>query len=249
MQSLDVPLQSIDVVALTAASFLGSLITGAMGIGGGIALLAVMATLMPAPAVIPVHGVIQLGSNAGRAGLQWRHIDWLTFGWFFVGGVLGISVGGNVAVTLPESILRLGLALFILYTTWGPRMRLAGGGPKTVVAMGATASFLTMFFGATGPFVSAILTRRGYSPRQLIGTHAICMTAQHALKTAVFGILGFVYADWLGLMTLMLLAGFAGTYAGALVLDRLPARTFAIGLKTLLTLLALNLAASALGLT
>lgn len=242
------PLESIDVAALAAASFVGSFITGSMGIGGGIALLAVMATLMPAAAVIPVHGVVQLGSNASRAGLQWRHIDWRTFAGFSAGSLFGIAAGGSVAITLPNSTLRLGLALFILYSTWGPRMRLASSGQAAVAAMGAAASFLTMFFGATGPFVSAILSRRGYSPRGLVGTHAMCMTAQHALKIAVFGILGFAYGEWLGLTALMLVAAFAGTYAGTLVLNRLPAKTFAVALKTLLTLLALNLSASALGL-
>ena len=153
-----------------------------------------------------------------------------------------------MAVTLPDSTLRFGLALFILYSLWGPRLRPVSRGQAVVVGMGAAASFLTMFFGATGAFVSAILTQRGYSPRRLVGTHSICMTAQHALKVVAFGVLGFAYSDWLGLMGLMLLAGFAGTYAGSLVLNRLPAKTFAIGLKTLLTLLALNLLASALGL-
>ena len=69
-----------------------------------------------------------------------------------------------------------------------------------------------------------------------------------AVVVVAFGILGFAYSDWLGLMALMLLAGFAGTYAGSLVLNRLPAKAFAIGLKTILTLLAVNLLASALGL-
>ena len=246
---MGLPLESsMDGAALVAASFLGSFITGAMGIGGGIALIAVMATLMPAPAVIPVHGVVQLGSNASRAALQWSHIDWLTFLWFCLGSTVGIALGGNVVVALPDDVLRLGLALFILYATWGPRMRSLSSGRPAVVAMGAAASFLTMFIGATGPFVSAILTQRGYSPRQLVGIHSICMSAQHAMKIAVFGILGFAYADWLGLIVMMLLAAFAGTYVGSLVLNRLPAKTFAIGLKTLLTLLALNLLASALGL-
>ncbi len=241
-------MQSIDIIVLTAVSFVGSFITAAMGIGGGIVTLAVMATLMPAPAVIPVHGMIQLGSNAGRAGLQRRHIDWRTFAWFSVGGVFGVGAGGSVAVTLPDAALRFGLALFILYSIWGPRLRPLSSGHGVVVGMGAAASFLTMFFGATGPFVSAILSRRGYSPRRLVGTHSICMTAQHAFKVVAFAVLGFAYSDWLGLMGLMLTAGFAGTYAGSLVLERLPAKTFALALKSILTLLAVNLLASALGL-
>ena len=44
------------------------------------------------------------------------------------------------------------------------------------------------------------------------------------------------------------MSGLAGTYLGSLVLNRLPAKAFTNGLKTILTLLAFNLLASAFGL-
>lgn len=242
---------SIDVVAvyvLVAMSFVGSLITGAMGIGGGITLLAVMATLMPASAIIPIHGVVQLGANIARGTILRVHIDWRTFVYFAIGSVFGIAIGGSVVVTLPGDILRGGLALFILYTVWGPKMRIVATSNWILVLIGLVASILTMFFGATGTFISGLLNQRGYHPRALVATHSACMGAQHALKIVAFGILGFAFAEWLGLIILMLLAAVAGTYVGSLVLSRLPVRVFAIGLKTILTVLAINLLASALGL-
>lgn len=60
--------------ALLATSFVGSFITVAFGIGGGALLLAVMATLVPPAALIPTHGVVQIGSNLGRAAVTFRHI-------------------------------------------------------------------------------------------------------------------------------------------------------------------------------
>lgn len=59
-------LGSVSVTILLVTSFLTSLISGALGIGGGALLLTVLATLLPPAALIPVHGVIQLGSNVGR---------------------------------------------------------------------------------------------------------------------------------------------------------------------------------------
>jgi uncharacterized membrane protein YfcA len=49
-------------------------------------------------------------------------------------------------------------------------------------------------------------------------------------------------------MALMLLSGFAGTYLGSRVLNRLPAEVFSKGLKAILTLLAINLLAVSFGL-
>jgi len=43
---------------VVAASFATSFLTAAFGIGGGAVLLAILASLMPSAALIPVHGVV-----------------------------------------------------------------------------------------------------------------------------------------------------------------------------------------------
>lgn len=233
---------------LVGVSLLGAFITAAAGIGGGIVLLAVMATLMPTSAVIPVHGAVQIGANGARAALQRAHIDWRTFVYFGLGSVVGIGIGGSVVVSLPADILRAGLALFILYTVWGPKLRMVSEGKLIIAVIGLIASFLTMFFGATGTFIAGLLNQRGYTPREMVATHSVCMGAQHILKVVTFAVLGFAFAEWVGLIALMMLAAVLGTYLGSLVLNRLPAETFAIGIKAILTLLSLNLLATAAGL-
>lgn len=55
------------VLALVATACLTSAMTAALGIGGGVLLLAIMSMLLPAAAIIPLHGLVQLGSNANRA--------------------------------------------------------------------------------------------------------------------------------------------------------------------------------------
>ncbi len=51
---------------LFAASFAGSFITVTFGLGGGVLVLALMASVLPTAALIPVHGVVQLGSKLFR---------------------------------------------------------------------------------------------------------------------------------------------------------------------------------------
>lgn len=235
-------------VVLIAVSFVGSFLTASMGIGGGMTMIAAMATFMPVAAIVPIHGVVQLGSNSGRAAILRHDIDWQTFKYFGFGSIFGIAIGGSIAVALPGDVLRIGLAIFIVYSIWAPKIRFVAAGNTVVVILGVVASFLTMFFGATGAFVLALLTQRDFSPKRLVATQAICMTAQHTLKIIAFGILGFAFAEWAGLVALMLVSGFAGTYVGSLVLHRMPAKIFSLALKTILTVLALNLVATALGL-
>jgi uncharacterized membrane protein YfcA len=60
-----------------------------------------------------------------------------------------------------------------------------------------------------------------------------------------FGAVGFAFGPYLPLLAGLLACGFAGTYAGRHLLDRLPERAFRIGLKTILTAIALRLLYSA----
>ena len=54
---------------LVALAGLTSFITAFIGIGGGAILLAGLSLLIPTAAIIPVHGLVQLGSNANRAAM------------------------------------------------------------------------------------------------------------------------------------------------------------------------------------
>ena len=48
---------------LVFISSLTSLLTAIAGAGGGAVLIAILALVLPAQAIIPVHGVVQMGSN------------------------------------------------------------------------------------------------------------------------------------------------------------------------------------------
>ncbi len=234
-------------VVAVAAAFFSAALTAAFGIGGGLALLAVMSIVFPAPAVVPVHGVAQLGSNTGRFVLQMKDTVWPIVLWFTAGGVLGALFGGRLAVELPVWALRAGVAIFILYTVWGPRPKGFLPGPITFFSTGAIGSFLTMFFGATGPIAATMLSAAKLGRLNLVATHASCMMAQHGLKILVFGALGFAYAPWVWLILAILAFGFLGTYLGTRMLRRMPEQLFRTGFKYVLTVIAayLLLAAAA----
>jgi len=227
--------------SLVLLSFVTSLITASAGLGGGVIMLAAMASVMPAPAVIPTHGLIQLGSNVGRAAILRQFVHWPVLGWFAAGAVVGAAVGGSVIVSLPPVVLKLVIGAFILYSVWGPKFSRRRIADKAYAAVGVATTFLTMFVGGTGPFVAAFVSPDRFGKEPTVATHAACMTVQHALKVFVFGLFGFAFGPWLVLLAAMIAAGFAGTLTGRAVLLRLPERAFKIAFKTVLTLLALRL--------
>ena len=231
---------------LVFISFFTSALSATFGLGGGVALLAIMASVMPPLAIIPVHGVVQLGSNVGRAAVQAAHVHRGLLLWFTLGAIAGALIGGQIVFALPVQILRLVVGLFILWTIWGVRPKVKTAGPVTMATGGLLSTVLTMFVGATGPFVAALLSPQPLEKKQLIGTHATLMAVQHTLKVLTFGLLGFAYGPWIVLIAAMIGAGFLGTITGSRILDRLPEAGFRKGFKIVLGLLAAQLILRAL---
>lgn len=230
-------------IALLLTSLIASFITIAFGIGGGVLLLAVMASLLPATALIAVHGAVQIGSNFGRVLFMFRFITWQHVLSFTLGSVAGVIAGGAIALKLSPAMVQIGVGLFVLWSIFRKPPRWMSGMP---VVTGAISSFLTMFFGATGPFVATFTKSLALDRHRHVATHATLMSIQHLLKTLVFGFLGFAFAPWLGFIVAMIAAGAAGTLLGRLVLDRLSDARFRIALDLILGLLALRLVWSGL---
>jgi uncharacterized membrane protein YfcA len=224
--------------ALIGFSFLGSFITVAFGIGGGAVMLAVFATLLPPTAIIPVHGLVQLGSNVGRAALTFKHIERPVVATFFLGALAGVVTGGLFVIQIDPAFIQIGVGVFIL---WSILMRPPAFLRRSAGLTGAFSSFLTMFFGATGPFVSAFVRSLDLDRMGHTATHATLMTIQHSLKTITFGFLGFAFSLWAGLIALLILSGFLGTLAGRHVLMRTDEKRFRLALNVVLSLLALRL--------
>lgn len=224
---------------LIAISAVTSFITAAAGIGGGTVLLAVMAIVMPAAAIIPVHGAVQIGSNIARTLLLRKNIQRQILLPFIAGSLLGAGIGGLTVVQLPPAVLKGGLGCFILWSVWGPEVRTAGR--LAVVGTGVVSTFLTMFFGATGTFVSAMVKTLKLGRLEHVSTHSACMVAQHVIKVTVFGLLGFAFGPYLVLIVGMIASGFAGIVIGTRFLIKMNDAIFHKVLAVVLSLFAARL--------
>ncbi len=231
---------------LCSVSFLGSFIAASLGLGGGILVLATMAQLLSPTVLVPIHGVVQLGSNLGRALLLLRHTLKAIVPPFLVGAIIGAALGAQFVVTLPKQLLQIVLALFILTTTWAPGFQSGSTGKLKFVAVGLLTTIVSMFVGGTGALVGSFVSPACSDRRQFVSTHAVVMSIQHAFKVIAFGALGFAFSHYIPLLAGLVLFGFMGSYAGRAVLYRLPEHIFRVALKCILTLLSLRLLYTAL---
>jgi len=231
---------------LIVASFFTSALTAAFGIGGGVALLTILLSILPPMVVLPLHGIVQTGSNLGRAVIMWRDIRTAIFGWFSAGTAIGIVAASMVFVSLPTEVLQIVLGLFILWVLWAPGLQNRDIENRQFLLVGAGAAFCTMFIGASGVLVGAFWSVARLTRQGVVATHAACISVQHGLKVIAFGFLGFAFSEWIGLLTAMVASGFLGTVLGKQLLSRLPEQLFAKLFKLTLTVLALRLVWSAL---
>ncbi|WP_115720293.1 sulfite exporter TauE/SafE family protein [Gallaecimonas mangrovi] len=226
---------------LTVLSAFTSFITACMGAGGGAILIAVMALILPPAAVIPVHGLVQLGSNIGRALLSWRHINWKLLAVFVPFSFIGAWLASLFLVQLPSEVLQLAIAVFVLYLCWGPAMPKVVAGNAGLGLGGLGTGFISLFVGASGPLVAAFIKPRSKDRFQSIATFAATMSCQHAAKGVAFGVAGFVFKPWWPLIFAMFLASIFGNWLGLKLLGRISEARFHRLFQVVLTLLAIQL--------
>jgi uncharacterized membrane protein YfcA len=228
---------------LIVASAFTSALTAAFGIGGGIAMLALMGLFVPVASLIPVHGAVQLGSNTGRAWHQRAFVRMDIAAPFIAGSIVGAALGVFLVVQLPDALLKLFLGGFILLLIWAKIPGIERLSKAGLALASVAVALLSMIVGATGPLVAVLFARFLENDRKaLIATSAVAMTTQHLLKIVVFGIAGFAFWQWVPLVAAMIVSGFLGTIYGTALLERMPEETFRKWFRIGITVLALDLA-------
>jgi uncharacterized membrane protein YfcA len=77
-------------------------------------------------------------------------------------------------------------------------------------------------------------------------TAAAFMTIVHLVKIITFGLLGFTFAPYLGLMAWMVIAVISGSYFGTKLRHKVPEQLFLKVFKLLISLLAVRMIVKAL---
>ncbi len=224
--------------------FFTSCVAAVMGMGGGILLIAVMPSFVPAVAIIPLHAITQLASNVSRAAFGWRDIDSGIIPAVLVGALAGAWLGSEVYLSLDMDWLPAVIGVLILVFTWVPLPQVPGGGQLSLVLLGFYQTGLGMVAGATGPIGAAVLLRRNTGRDWLVVNTAVYMTLNHGIRLAAFMAIGFSFAPWWKLVTAMVVAGICGSWVGTQLRGRVPQMNFERLFRWMVTLLALRLIVS-----
>ena len=240
-------LEPIEIAILVVASFVSSAWTAVIGMGGGIFLISIMPGLLPAEAIIPIHGIIQFTSNITRAAFGLRDVVWKLIWPFAAGALLGALIGYPVLGQFPTEILPLLLGIFIIFLVWAPwvlkNLKLPGG----FFTLGTIETFMTLFVGVAGPLTGPFLIKEKLAKDQIVVTSAVISLIAHGLKIVTFGILGFVFAPYLLLILGMIVSVTLGSWVGTRIRHYVSEEFFLKLFKIVVTLLAGRMILSGLG--
>ena len=125
------------------AACLTSMIAAVGGVGGGTALISIMPGLMPAAAIIPIHGLTQIASNLSRALMGLKHTNWCFAGQYAIGAAIGAWLGSFFILDIEWETMPLYLGIFILILTWMPKFSSAPDLPARFTALGAVQTILS----------------------------------------------------------------------------------------------------------
>lgn len=237
---------TLTLVVLIASALVSSIISGIIGMGGGVLLLAVMASLLEPIVVVPVHGIVQLVSNGTRVFRLLRDVDLRFFAYYVpglgVGAWLGIQLYTGQGVAWFKPVVGAFVLAFLLWERVKPK--------RLVVPMwllipgGIGGGLLTVMVGATGPYLAAFLLRDDLERRKIVATKAAVQAVGHFAKIPAFLSVGFDYTSHLHVLLPLVACAIVGTFVGTSILTRMPERAFRVAFRVVLALLGVRLLAS-----
>lgn len=175
-------------VFLIVTAFFTALLSGIIGMAGGLILMGALALVLPVSAAFVTHGLLQLVANGWRAILHRRHVAWPIVGWYALA-----SLGAAIVVLLvgyapskPLVFLLLGLVPMLV---WLPRtwIRLDAAKPPHALISGFMVTGLNLTAGVAGPLLDIFFVRTKLTRHQIVATKATTQVFSHLAKVAVYG--------------------------------------------------------------
>ena len=200
-----------------------------------------MAMVFPPVALIPVHGVVQAGSNVTRTIIAHKLVIRSAILPFAIGALIGSAIGGKIVISIPVSLLQAILGVFMLYVCFAPKITAGVPTGKRFFVLGTVGAFISMFIGATGTILAPWVRGVSDDRRVYVATHAAVMVFIHGLKVVVFAFLGFQFFTYLPLMAAMVTAGFLGNWIGFKLLNMMNEGVFRRVFQIMLIILSVRL--------
>ena len=211
-----------------------AVLSGVMGMAGGVLLMAVLVTLLPVASAMILHGAVQAASNGARFLFLREHVMWGILPFYAIGALLAVLLFVALAFVPDPALVLILVGSFPWLARIVPTLRgLDVRRPVTGAACGATVTAAQLLAGASGPLLDAFYLRTEVDRRSIVATKALTQAAGHVVKIGYYAWVsnavldGFALADvpiWLvgaGIVLAVL-----GARIGTRLLEKFDERQF-----------------------
>jgi uncharacterized membrane protein YfcA len=231
---------AIELVVVTLGGFVASFVNAAFATGGIYIVLATSTAVFPVAVAVPLQSVFAMGSLLARVVVFWQHIQWPIVLAFAAGSTVGVYLGAQVFVNLPEGLIALLLGILLLLLIWMPLGNFTLPMKHPFAFVGVLHSFIGTVFGV-GALLQPTILRTTLQKLAITATLAACLAIMDVFKIIGYLSHGFDYRPYIPHIALAVIAGFVGTWCGKRVTHRISESTFRRVFKWLVTIVALQL--------
>jgi len=217
------------LVLLAVSALVTSFISGILGMAGGMILMGILLAVLPLPVAMLLHGITQLASNAWRAFLWRKEVDWRVIRGYLYGALLATAAFAAVKIVVgkPVALVVMGLTPFLALAL-PEKLHLNVERRGHPFACGAICSALSLTAGVSGPILDVFFVRSKMGRHGVVATKAMSQSLSHILKILYFGAFVAVEGGSVHpvLAAIMVVLAFIGTSLSRHVLERMNDTSF-----------------------
>jgi uncharacterized membrane protein YfcA len=223
-------LDFVEIAALAAAAFAGSVIFGVTGFGAALVTVPFATHFVPLPFALALYVLMDL-ANAFRIGFE-NPKNAVKSEWTrMIPTILaGTVTGVTLLVNLPRGVATLSLGVFVLLFAIYSLVRNPNAhrvvSARWAYLAGFTGGVTSTLFGAGGPPYAMYLSHRGLAKEQFRATMGFATLTSISLRTVAFFATGFLLDEKVWFYAVFVVpAGLAGIWAASHLFKRISRET------------------------
>ena len=209
-------------VLIIISALATSLLSGLVGMAGGVVLMAVLVNILPVSSAMVLHGITQFTANGSRTLILRKHLMWRLLPGYILGASIAVA-GFSALLFVPEaSVVLILVGLF----PWLARLQPKSSAfnitrPVSNIICGFSVTSAQLLAGAAGPLLDLFYLKSGLDRQTVVANKALTQTIGHLLRIFYYGAIISVATplpNWLFLAAAI--AAVIGTRLGTWLLAR-----------------------------
>ena len=209
-------------VLIIISALATSLLSGLVGMAGGVVLMAVLVNILPVSSAMVLHGITQFTANGSRTLILRKHLMWRLLPGYILGASAAVA-GFSALLFVPEASVVL---ILVGLVPWLARLQPKSSAlnitrPASNIICGFSVTSAQLLAGAAGPLLDLFYLNSGLDRQTVVANKALTQTIGHLLRIFYYGAIISVATplpNWLFLAAAI--AAVIGTRLGTWLLAR-----------------------------